>query len=117
MLANATVSHAEESRLCADTLTVWLIIEDDNTIADFTFDGHISAVSTGYASLVGESVVGMRAEEVLTLDYWYVRDLLDMEVSTKRKQASTLGLLAIRNAVHKYLKDGKTDDFSDVLPD
>ena len=59
----------------------------------------------------------MRAEEVLALDYFYVRDTLNMEVSIKRRQASVLGLLATRNALHEYLQDGKKDDFSDVLPD
>ena len=74
-------------------------------------------VSKGYASLVGESILGMQAEEVLKLNYTFVRDLLNREVSAKRRQASVLGLLAVRNALHKYLQDGKTDDFSDVLPD
>lgn len=38
-------------------------------------------------------------------------------VSPRRHRAQVLALLATRNAIHEYLKDGKRDDFSDVLVD
>ncbi len=38
-----------------------------------------------------------------------------MPVSDRRKQASVLGLLTTRNALHQYLDDGKHDSFEDVL--
>jgi len=38
-------------------------------------------------------------------------------VSPRRKRAQVLALLATRNALHEYLRDGKYDDFSDVLSD
>ena len=38
-----------------------------------------------------------------------------MPVSERRKQASVLGLLTTRNAIHEYLKDGKKDTFDDLI--
>ncbi len=38
-------------------------------------------------------------------------------VSPRRHRAQVLALLATRNAIHEYLKDGGKDDFSDVLID
>jgi hypothetical protein len=43
--------------------------------------------------------------------------LTGIEVSPRRKRAQVLALLATRNAIHAYLKDGEKDDFSDVLTD
>ena len=66
--------------------------------------------------MVGEAVIGMASTDVFDLNYEFVRELLGQDVSSRRKQSSVLGLLAIRNAIHTHLKDGVVDDFSDVLP-
>lgn len=58
----------------------------------------------------------MKIEEILSLDYQFVTEILGSEIAPRRRNASVLGLLAVRNAIHKYLADGKTDDFSEVLP-
>jgi hypothetical protein len=52
----------------------------------------------------------------LKLDYNYLVEIIEDEVSERRKKASVLALLATRNAIHKYLKDGVEDDFDDVIP-
>jgi len=38
-----------------------------------------------------------------------------MPISDRRKNASVLGLLTTRNALHKYLADGQHDVFDDIL--
>jgi hypothetical protein len=47
----------------------------------------------------------MDLEEVLKLDYNYIVELIEDEVSDRRKNASVLALLTTRNAIHKYLDD------------
>jgi len=37
--------------------------------------------------------------------------MIESEVSPRRRRASVFALLATRNAIHKYLLDGKHDDF------
>jgi hypothetical protein len=37
------------------------------------------------------------------------------EVSTRRKRAAVIAILATRNAIHTHLKDNKTDTFDDLI--
>jgi hypothetical protein len=39
------------------------------------------------------------------------------EVSPRRKRAAVIAILAIRNAIHIYTKDNKTDVFDDIIDD
>lgn len=39
------------------------------------------------------------------------------EVSPRRKRAAVIAILATRNAIHEYLKDGKKDGFDDLIDD
>jgi hypothetical protein len=57
----------------------------------------------------------MDLQDVLRCDYHYIVELIEDEVSDRRKNASVLGLLTTRNAIHSYLKDGVLDTFDDVL--
>ena len=109
-----TVSYNEENRNCGDTIEVFLRIEEGR-ISDFSFTGHTSIITTACASLFGESILGMETSEILSLDSAYIVSLLGMEVTPRRRQGSVFGLLATRNAIHRYLGDGRVDDFTDVL--
>lgn len=117
ILEGATIRHFEENRNCGDALEVFLKIDDAGMIQDFSFEGNTAIVTTACTSIFGESIIGMNISEILTMDYQAVREMIGFDVSPRRKQASVLGLLAVRNAIHEYRKDGVVDDFSDVLPD
>jgi len=45
----------------------------------------------------------MTLEEVLEKGYDFIVELIESEVSSRRKNASLLGLLTTHNAIHKYL--------------
>jgi hypothetical protein len=57
----------------------------------------------------------MSIEEVLTKDYSYIIELIETDVSKRRRNAAILWLLTTRNALHKYLNDGILDTFDDIL--
>jgi hypothetical protein len=57
----------------------------------------------------------MKGEEIFDFGYSYIEELIGMPISERRKNASVLGLLTTRNALHEYLKDGKHDTFDIVL--
>ena len=113
ILENATVRHFEENRTCGDALEVFLVIED-GTVRDFSFEGKTSIVTTACAAMFGEAILGEDIGRILSMTSL---DMIEIAgpVSPRRRAASVLGLLATRNAIHAYLKDGATDDFSDVI--
>lgn len=115
ILEGATIRHFEENRNCGDALEVFLQLDESGTILDFSFDGNTAIVTTACTSIFGESIIGMHISEILSMDQKTVREMIGFDVSSRRKQASVLGLLATRNAIHTYLNDGMVDDFSDVL--
>lgn len=115
ILEGATIRHFEENRNCGDALTVFLKLDNRGMIEDFSFDGNTAIVTTACTSIFGESIIGMNISDILTMDEKTIREMIGFQVSSRRKQASVLGLLALRNAIHLYLKDGVVDDFSDVL--
>jgi hypothetical protein len=57
----------------------------------------------------------MSADEIFTLGYSYIEELIGMPISDRRKQAAVLWLLTTRNALHKHLWDDKHDVFDDIL--
>ena len=59
--------------------------------------------------------IDMDINEILTLRYDYIENLIWMPISERRKQASVLALLTTRNAIHKFLKDWKRDTFDMLI--
>lgn len=115
ILESPTIKYFEENRSCGDSLTVFLKIDMLGKIADFSFTGNTAIVTTACVSILGEMIIGMSIDEILTMNYDTIREMIGFDVSPRRKSASVLGLLAIRNAIHEYRDDGQKDDFSDVM--
>lgn len=114
VLEDFDISFWEENRTCGDDLKVYIKIDWD-VIKDWSFEWDTAIITTACASIFGESILGMKAEEVFELGYKYIEELIGMPVSDRRKNASVLGLLTTRNALHKFLEDGKHDIFDDIL--
>lgn len=111
---NYDISFWEENRTCWDDLKVYITLEED-IIKSWFFEWDTAIITTACASIFGESIIGMKAQEVFKLGYSYIEELVGMPISDRRKQASVLGLLTTRNALHKHLWDGRKDTFDTVL--
>jgi len=114
ILKDYDIEYWEENRVCWDDLKVYIKIDNDS-ISDWSFEGDTAIITTACASIFWESIVGMSLKEVFTLDYDYIVSLIGMDITPRRRQASILGLLSTRNALHQYCKDGKRDDFDMLL--
>ena len=108
------ISFWEENRTCGDDLKVYIKLEN-GVIQDWSFEWDTAIITTACASIFGESILEMRAEEVFGLGYSYIEELIWMPVSERRKNASVLWLLTTRNALHQYLQDGQHDSFDDII--
>ncbi|MCT4617514.1 MAG: iron-sulfur cluster assembly scaffold protein [Candidatus Gracilibacteria bacterium] len=111
---NADIRYWEDNGLCGDSLEVFIKL-DGEKIIEWGFEGNTSIITTACASIFGEDVIGKTIPEVMTLGYKHIISLIKEEVSPRRKQASVLGILATRNALHEHLLDGKVDTFEDLL--
>lgn len=107
------VVHSEENRNCGEDVTVYIKIKD-NIFEDFRFDGDLSIITTACSAVFWESIIGQPIQKVFDMWYSDIVEMIESEVSPRRRRASVFALLATRNAIHKYLLDGKHDDFSDV---
>lgn len=114
VLEDADVSFWEENRTCGDDLKVYIIIEN-SVIKKWFFEWDTAIITTACASVFGESIIWLKVEEIFELGYKYIEELVGMPISDRRKQASVLGLLTTRNALHRYTEDGKHDVFDDIL--
>lgn len=110
-----TIKYAEENRSCADTIEVYLKI-DDNKILAWSFEWITSIITTATASVFWESIIWMDLWDILQKDYNYIVELIWEEVSPRRQRAAIFWLLATKNAIHKYLKDNKKEELLDLLP-
>lgn len=114
-LSTYTIKQHEGNFICGDDITVYLVIQDDK-IADYSFDGNCSTITTAAASFLSEFIIG---EDIQTILTWTYQTMLDkgFEVSPRRKRAAVIAIMAVRNAIHNYLKDGITDVFDDLTDD
>jgi len=113
-MKDPTIRYKEENRSCSDTIEVFLRIKDD-IITEWSFTWITSIITTATSSVFWESIIWMSLKEVLTKDYEYIVQLIWEEVSPRRQKAAVFGLVATRNAIHKYLNDWKKDDIFDVI--
>lgn len=113
-MEDADIEYEEENEICWDELAIYLKISD-NKIENWSFTWDTAILTTACWWVFWESIIGMSLDEVLKKDYDYIEELVEQKISERRKQASVLALLTTRNAIHKYLKDWKIDDFDDVI--
>lgn len=113
ILENATIRYREHNRVCADVVEVFLIIENGE-LRQFSFDGYMSIVATACVSITGELLEGWKCDNILKLNESFIHENIGTDISPRRRYASLIGILAIKNAIHEFLQDGKKEDFSDI---
>lgn len=113
ILEDATIRYREANRVCADVVEVFLVIEN-NIIKKFAFDGYMSIVATACVSITGELLEGMWIDIILLLNESFIHENIGTDISPRRRYASLIGLLAIKNAIHLYKGDKNFEDFSDI---
>ena len=114
ILENATIRYREHNRICADVVEVFLILENDE-LRQFMFDGYMSIVATACVSITGELLEGWKLDDILKLNEGFIHENIGTDISPRRRYASLIGILAIKNAIHEWRQDGKKEDFSDIV--
>ena len=113
VMENPTLRYREVNRVCSDVVEVFLRIEND-ILTEFSFDGYMSITATACVAITGELLLEHNIDEILTLNEKFVHENIGNDISPRRRLASLIGLLAIKNAIHIYKNDGIREDFSDI---
>ena len=92
------LEHHDHNPLCGDELGVHLVLDDDGKIENLRFHGQGCAISQASASIASEELIGMKADEVGTLDADWIIDLLGIQISPTRRKCALLSLKVIRGA-------------------
>ena len=114
-LKEYTIKQQEGNFICWDDIVVYLVI-DNNKITNYSFDGNCSNITTAAASFLSEFIINKEIHEILTRNYKTMTNQW-FEVSPRRKRAAVIAILAVKNAIHKYLKDDKDETFDDIIDD
>jgi len=114
-MKNYTIKQHEGNFICWDDITIYIVIQNEK-ITDYSFDGNCSNITTAAASFLSEIIINKPIKDVIHRNYQTMIDN-GFEVSPRRKRAAVIAILAIRNAIHQYLKDGQEDTFDTLIDD
>lgn len=84
--------------LCGDTIHMELKVDDDGSVSDVKFVGKGCAISQASASMLTESVKGMKLADVARLSKDVVLENVGIGISPTRMKCAMLGLRVLKSA-------------------
>jgi len=84
--------------LCGDTIRMELEVDGDGRVRDVKFSGKGCAISQASASMLTESIKGMRLEDVAKLPQDAVLENVGIGISPTRMKCAMLGLKVLKSA-------------------
>ena len=88
----------DSNPFCGDEQHVFVKLDDDDRVAEISFEGQGCAISTAATSLLTDELAGKTRDELLTLPKEFVLDLLGIEISATRLKCALLGLKVVKGA-------------------
>jgi NifU-like protein involved in Fe-S cluster formation len=113
IINNTSISQYEWNALCGDNITIYLEIEN-NIIKNYGYTWESSTITKAWASFLWDIILWINIYDIID---WNIKTLesQDFIVSTRRKRAAVIALLATKNAIYKYLQIEKKETFDDIL--
>ena len=84
--------------LCGDTITMELALDGNGKVEDVRFSGKGCAISQASASMLTESIKGMKLEDVARLPQDAVLENVGIGISPTRMKCAMLGLKVLKSA-------------------
>jgi nitrogen fixation NifU-like protein len=97
-LPDATTTAEDLNPLCGDRIRFQLKVNDQGVVEDARFTGRGCAISQASASMLTDTLKGMRLEDVAKLDKQVVLDNVGIGISAARMKCATLGLKVAKSA-------------------
>jgi nitrogen fixation NifU-like protein len=97
-LENPDAQADDLNPLCGDTIHMELAVDAGGTVNDVRFSGKGCAISQASASMLTESVKGMKLEDVARLSKDVVLENVGIGISPTRMKCAMLGLRVLKSA-------------------
>ena len=97
-LERVDASAEDLNPLCGDTIKIELALDGDGRVEDVKFSGKGCAISQASASMLTESIKGMKLEDVARLPQDAVLENVGIGISPTRMKCAMLGLKVLKSA-------------------
>ena len=97
-LSEFDLEFEDSNPFCGDEQHVFIKLDEDDRVAEISFEGQGCAISTAATSLLTDELAGMSREQLLALPKEYVLELLGIEISATRLKCALLGLKVVKGA-------------------
>ncbi len=97
-LERVDASAEDLNPLCGDTIKMELALDGEGRVEDVKFSGRGCAISQASASMLTESVKGMKLEDVARLSQESVLENVGIGISPTRMKCAMLGLKVLKSA-------------------
>jgi nitrogen fixation NifU-like protein len=111
-LEGATASAEDLNPLCGDRLRFEMKVNDQGVVEDVRFTGRGCAISQASASMLTETIKGMKLEDVAKMDKQVVLDNVGIGISAARMKCATLGLKVAKSAALGQIATWPDEDCS-----
>ena len=97
-LENPDATAEDLNPLCGDQIRMDVAVAGDGTVSDVKFSGKGCAISQASASMLTETVKGMKLEDVARLSKETVLENVGIGISPTRMKCAMLGLRVLKSA-------------------
>ena len=97
-IENPDATAEDLNPLCGDTIRMELALDDQHRVRDVKFSGRGCAISQASASMLTETVKGMKLEDVAKLPQDAVLENVGIGISPTRMKCAMLGLKVLKSA-------------------
>ena len=111
-LEGATATAEDLNPLCGDRIRFELQVNPEGVVEDVRFSGRGCAISQASASMLSETIKGMRVEDVAKMDKQIVLDNVGIGISPARMKCATLGLKVAKSAALGEIASWPDEDAS-----
>jgi len=96
----ASCQHSERNPLCGDTVTLQLMIGENETIEKAYFSGNGCAISQAGASMLCEQIEGKTVSELEEFSAEEMLELLKVPLTATRQRCGLLGFKVLKTLLY-----------------
>ncbi len=89
-------SYQDENPLCGDQIRIDVRLDENQRVKDVAFTGRGCAISQASASMLTESILGKRLDEVKQISREDILELLGIELTPVRLKCALLSLKVLK---------------------